>query len=122
MAYILLISSLVFSILSIVLMINTLQLQLISDKSEILTMQVVGAKPSFIKRPYLHRAIRISIRATVIAAAGMLLLLLYVQFYLLADTAIINWLLYALVVFVMLVVSNFLLLAVTNNRLNAYLK
>jgi cell division transport system permease protein len=54
----------IFVLLSIAIIYNTLRLTLLADEKKIKTMQLVGAKRSFIKKPYYIWGIKMSIIAT----------------------------------------------------------
>jgi len=62
-----LILGLVFIFLAIVIIRNTINLSMYADRSEILTLQRVGAKPSFVKMPYIKSSVMVGVRGWVIA-------------------------------------------------------
>lgn len=64
-----------FLILAMTLIYHTVRLTLLADKKEIETMSLVGAKWSFIKKPYMLTALRVGLLSVAIALAGMSALL-----------------------------------------------
>lgn len=121
-AYALLLLCAFFSVLAIMLIINTLQLRLHADRLEIKTMQTVGAQPSFIKKPYLHTAARTALQASAWAALALLALLAALSFYLPKLGAMISWIWVAITLALITIAAIALLLAVTNTKLNTYLR
>lgn len=76
---ILLIIALIFVTLSFILIYNNLKFILHADRFQIKAMELVGASPVFIKRPYIKLALKIGIFSGLIAVAITLLLLLFLQ-------------------------------------------
>ena len=64
--------SLVFVALALIIIHNTLSLSLYADRWEIKTMELVGARKSFIRKPYVAHGRIIGQRAFVVAALGLL--------------------------------------------------
>lgn len=58
---------------SFVLINNTMRLSIYSRRFEIRTMQLIGAKPSFIRRPFMRSAFGVAMVAVVLAVAILLL-------------------------------------------------
>lgn len=65
-------------IITLSLMYYTLKLSILSSSEAIRTMQLVGARNSFIKRPYIKRAVVQGFAATILAIGIMILL---IEFY-----------------------------------------
>lgn len=122
LAMIILLLSAVFGVLAILLIINTIKLRLYADRMEIKTMQTVGAKSSFIKKPYLHRAIDTGIRSAIYASMALIALLVLVHIYLPELGGLISWVHVVIVFIVLFSVAVFLMLLVTNGQVNKYIK
>ena len=71
-----LILAICFVILAVAIIFNTIKLTLYSDQKMIQTMQMVGADQSFIKRPYLRAAFKMSVQASLAVLVFVLLLCL----------------------------------------------
>ena len=112
----------IFSVVSVLLIINALRLRLYADRIEIKTMQTVGAKDAFIKKPYLHRSIGIGFRGALYTAIIMLCLLVIGALRYEWFAAIISWGLVFLIVVSLFVFSIALLVGISNSQLNRYLR
>jgi cell division transport system permease protein len=113
--------SVLFCVVSVLLIVNALKLRLYADKSEIKTMQVVGAKNSFIKKPYLHRSLGIALRGTLYASLIILCLCIIGALKFSWLAAIISWGIILFVLLSLFVFSISLLLWISNTQLNRYL-
>lgn len=110
-----------FSLVAILLIINTLRLRLYADRLEIKTMQTVGAKNSFIKKPYLHRSMGIGLRGSIYAVILLVLLIVLASFSINGVLSLISWPYVLLVLLILGVFAMTLLVFVTNTQLNKYL-
>lgn len=70
-------TSLFILVVAIYLVSNTIRLLIYSKRFNINTMQLVGAKPSFIRRPFLYKSLVQGLLGSVIALAGTTLVLFY---------------------------------------------
>jgi cell division transport system permease protein len=77
---VLLIIALIFIILSFILIYNNLKFILHADRFQIKTMELLGASPVFIKRPYIKLAMRIGIFSGVFAVLIIGILLMALNF------------------------------------------
>lgn len=80
LSYFILLLSGVFSFLVLIIIHNTVRLNLYNDLREIKTMQMVGAENFFIKKPYLRNAFFMTTKASVFVLVLIALLYLWVQF------------------------------------------
>lgn len=69
----------VFIIISFILIYNNLRFILHADRFTIKTMELIGASPSFVKRPYIKLASKIGLFSGVISVSLLTLLLLYLN-------------------------------------------
>ena len=76
---VLLIIALIFIILSFILIYNNLKFILHADRFQIKTMELVGASPSFIKRPYVKLALRIGLFSGLFAILLIAVLLIFLN-------------------------------------------
>jgi len=67
LSYIILALAIIFVILALAIIYNTMRLSLYADEKNIRTMQIVGAENSFIRKPYLKSAIKMSLIGTFMA-------------------------------------------------------
>ena len=79
---VLLVVAAVLLILALVLISNTIQLQIYSKRFLINTMRLVGATPWVIKWPFIRRNIWMGVEASCVACAGLALVYYYAQHYL----------------------------------------
>ena len=74
-----LIISVVFTIIAMLLINSSIRLAVYSKRFIIKTMQMVGATKSFIRRPFIWRSVQLGILGSLIALAGILLVLYYLN-------------------------------------------
>ena len=67
--------AMVFLVLAIIIIYNTISMKLYADRWEIKTMQMVGAKDSFIRMPYLHKARLIAWKSFLVSLFGFLFII-----------------------------------------------
>jgi cell division transport system permease protein len=79
---VLLVVAAVLLILALVLISNTIQLQIYSKRFLINTMRLVGATPWVIKWPFIRRNIWMGVEASCVACAGLALVYYYAKHYL----------------------------------------
>ncbi len=75
-----LILGIIFTIVSFILIYNNLRFILHADRFIIKSMELIGASPAFIKRPYVKLALTIGLYSGAIAIMFLLLLLLFFNF------------------------------------------
>lgn len=116
-----LILSLIFVFLAVVIIYNTINLSLYADRWEIKTMEIIGARDSFIRQPYLKIAGKIAITSFIIATLLILLVLslIYLNFEGIKD--IIKYLYLFLSIAIIFVISLFITLFATVTIVNKYL-
>lgn len=68
----------VMTIISVVLIFNTVNLVVYSRRFIIHTMKLVGARPSFIRRPFILSGVRLGIIAGIVASAALCAIHIYV--------------------------------------------
>ena len=76
---VLLLVALVLLVIALVLISNTIQLQVYSKRFIINTMKLVGAKPSFIRRPFIWQSIYTGIIASFLAFGALVGAIFYLQ-------------------------------------------
>lgn len=74
-----LILGIIFTIISFILIYNNLRFILHADRFTIKSMELIGASPSFIKRPYIKLALSIGFYSGAIAIVFLVLLLLFLN-------------------------------------------
>ncbi len=111
----------IFVFLSIAIIYNSVQLNLQSDKEEIKTMQLVGAKRIFIAKPYISQATVTAVRAFGIAFTGVILLLLLLTMNNKSILDIISFLYMGVAVVVTFLIGLFLTVGITRQVVRSYL-
>jgi len=76
---VLLLIALVFIIISFILIYNNLRFMLHADRFQIKTMELIGASPVFIKRPYIKISIKIGILSAILSVLIISLILIYLE-------------------------------------------
>ena len=69
----------IFTAIAVLLINSSIRLAVYSKRFSIKTMQMVGATKKFIRRPFIWRSIRLGIIGSLIAIAGMTIVLYYVD-------------------------------------------
>ena len=69
----------IFAAIAVLLINSSIRLAVYSKRFSIKTMQMVGATKKFIRRPFIWRSIRLGIIGSLIAIAGMTIVLYYVD-------------------------------------------
>ncbi len=119
-SYVVLLLSLVFVFLAVVIIYNTINLSLYADRWEIKTMEVIGARDSFIRQPYIKIAGNIAIKSFVIAAIILLAGVFYVGS--MADAKdILKWYFVGLSLLLMFLISIVITITSTITIVNKYL-
>lgn len=118
---VLLIFTVIVGLVAYLLLGNTLRLDLASEHQKIKTMQLVGAKDSFIERPFMRRAFRLAIKCSLIAGLIIVAVLIYLTTTSAAVGGLVSWVLVALVVAGLVVTSVLVLTYVTYSTIHSYL-
>lgn len=116
-----LILSLIFVFLAVVIIYNTINLSLYADRWEIKTMEIIGARDSFIRQPYLKIAGKIAITSFMIATLLILLVLTLIYLNFEGIKEIIKYLYLFLSIAIIFVISLFITLFATVTIVNKYL-
>jgi cell division transport system permease protein len=113
--------SLIFAVLSIIIMYNTINLSLYADRFEIKTMEIIGARDGFIRQPYLKLAGEVAIKSFLIAAIISLLLLFGARYYFEGVNDVLRWF-YVLITFgIVFAFSMIINIGATVSIVNKYL-
>lgn len=120
-SYVVLVLSLVFVFLAVVIIYNTINLSLYADRWEIKTMEIIGARDSFIRQPYIKIAGKIALKSFAISTAVLLAGcgILFYQFEATAD--ILKWYYVILSLLLMFFISLVITVTSTVIIVNKYL-
>ncbi len=120
-AYTVFFIGLIFVLLAIVIIRNTINLSMYADRWEIKTMELVGAKWNFIKMPYIKTSVIVGFKAFLLAALLIVSLLVAVHFYLPRVWEVIN-IFYVLISLGSIFILSIVVPAITTNAAsNKYL-
>ena len=121
LSFVLIIITLVLLFISIVLINNTIRISIYSKRFLIHTMTLVGAKPSFIRKPFLRRSFVNSSIATLLALILLGGMCFYFQQQIGSSFNLFNWTIIVPVVVVVALVSWFISWIATFTSVNRYL-
>ncbi len=113
--------AIIFLILAIIIIYNTISMKLYADRWEIKTMQMIGAKDSFIRMPYLHKARIIAWRSFLISFFGVFLVLGILLYYSDIAMALIRWEFFLVTIVIILLIAFLITGISTFNAVNKYL-
>lgn len=82
--------ALLLGVFAITIIHNTVHMALHSDKEEIMTMKLVGADWTFIKKPYLKQSFKIGLVSALISFLAIILLVVFIHFQLINLDGIVN--------------------------------
>lgn len=116
-----LILAIIFIVLSIIIMYNTLNLSFYADRFEIKTMEIIGARDSFIRQPYIKLAGKIAIRSFLISSFIILLIVGGVWHYIDGMQDVIKWYFVAIILAVIFVFAITITIIATIRIVNKYL-
>jgi cell division transport system permease protein len=119
-SFFVLLLSLVFVFLAVIIIYNTINLSLYADRWEIKNMEIIGARDSFIRQPYVKLAGNIALKSFLFAA----LLLLLFLFFLVKGTefaGILKWYYVILSLFLMFIISIMITVTAAITIVNRYL-
>lgn len=122
LSFVLIIITLVLLFISIVLINNTIRISIYSKRFLIHTMTLVGAKPSFIRKPFLRRSFVNSCIATLLALILLGGMCFYFQQQIGSSFNLFNWTIIVPVVVVVALVSWFISWSATAMAVNRYLR
>lgn len=74
-----LVSSVVLTFIAVLLINSSIRLSVYSKRFTLKTMQMVGATKSFIRRPFIWKSIRLGIAGSLLAVAGLAVLMYYLN-------------------------------------------
>lgn len=118
----LLLIAFIFTIISFILIYNNLRFILHADRFQIKTMELIGASPVFIKRPYIKISIKIGIISAIISVLIISLILIYLE----ANYSVISTFLDLNIILVVIVILVLISIIVppffVNYLVNKYLK
>lgn len=119
---VLLLIAFIFTIISFILIYNNLRFMLHADRFQIKTMELIGASPGFIKRPYIKISIKIGIISAIISVLVISLILIYLE----ANYSVFSTFLELNIISAVIVVLTFISILVppffVNYLVNKYLK
>ncbi|MBS9766969.1 MAG: permease-like cell division protein FtsX [Flavobacteriaceae bacterium] len=69
----------IFTLISVILINNSIRLSIYAKRFDIKTMQLVGATKRFIRRPFILKSVQLGIIGALVALIAISLLLLYIQ-------------------------------------------
>lgn len=121
LAFILLCIGLVFVLLAIVIIRNTINLSMYADRHEIKTMQLIGAKWNFIKMPYIKSSILIGVNGFIIACVLIGVMLVLSNLYVMEIWNILNFIYVLIALLAVLLISIIIPAIVTNQAANRFL-
>jgi cell division transport system permease protein len=113
--------AMVFLVLAIIIIYNTISMKLYADRWEIKTMQMVGAKDSFIRMPYLHKARMIAWKSFLVSLFGVLFVIGMIAYSIDEVITLIRWEYLAFTIGVVLLLSYLITGISTFNAVNKYL-
>ena len=102
---VLLIIAIIFIVLSLILIYNNLRFILHADRNQIKTMELIGASPSFLKRPYIKLSLKIGMYSALIALFMIALLLIFMEAKFDISSNFLDTNLTVITMFIILVVS-----------------
>ena len=116
-----LILSLIFVFLAVVIIYNTINLSLYADRWEIKTMEIIGARDSFIRQPYLKIAGKIALTSFGIATVLILSVLLLIYSNIEEIKDILKWYYLFISIALIFVISLVITIIATIAIVNKYL-
>jgi cell division transport system permease protein len=116
-----LILAIIFIVLSVIIMYNTLNLSFYADRFEIKTMEIIGARDSFIRQPYIKLAGKVAIRSFLISSIIILLILGGTWHYIDGMQDVIKWYFVGMVISVLFIFAITITIIATIRIVNKYL-
>lgn len=114
--------SVVFVALALIIIHNTLSLSLYADRWEIKTMELVGARKSFIRKPYVAHGRIIGQRAFVVAAIALLVTIIVLYLSVSFVGSILYWPYGVITLFILFVLSTLITMVSTFTVVNRFLE
>lgn len=121
LSFIVLMLSMVFVFLALVIIYNTVNLSLYADRWEIKTMEIIGARDSFIRQPYIKIAGGIALKSFFLATIFLLGFIAYLIYAHQGLYGIVNWFYVGLSLLFIFIVSIIITIASTVRIVNKYL-
>lgn len=122
LSYLFLILTLIFVALALIIIHSTLSLSLYADRWEIKTMELVGARKSFIRRPYVAHGRIIGQRAFILAAVVLLATLLILGMVFQFMGSLLSWPFVILTLLILFVISTLITMISTFSVVNNFLE
>jgi len=121
LAIVLLGLGLVFIFLAVVIIRNTINLSMYADREEIITLERIGAKWSFIKLPYIKSSVIVGVKGFIIAVVSLIIIFAAVSINFPKLWEVINIFYVALSILLLLIVAIVIPALVSNSAANSYL-
>lgn len=116
-----LILAIIFIVLSVIIMYNTLNLSFYADRFEIKTMEIIGARDSFIRQPYIKLAGKVAFRSFLISSLIILVILGGTWQYIDGMQDVIKWYFVGMVIAVLFIFAITITIIATIRIVNKYL-
>jgi len=116
-----LILAIIFIVLSVIIMYNTLNLSFYADRFEIKTMEIIGARDSFIRQPYIKLAGKVAFRSFLISSLIILVILGSTWQYIDGMQDVIKWYFVGMVIAVLFIFAITITIIATIRIVNKYL-
>lgn len=111
----------IFIILAVIIIYNTVNLSLYSDRWEIKTMEIIGARDSFIRKPYIKLGGQIALKSFLLSGLILASAVSYLWIYIPVTHGIIQWW-YLVITYVILFLLSFIIIVGATIRIvNKYL-
>lgn len=120
-SYVILLLSIIFIILAIVIIYNTINLSLYADRWEIKTMEIIGARDSFIRQPYIKIGGNIALRSFAFASLFLFLILFWIGFKFDGFYELLKWYYILIAIFLIFIISLVINISSTIIVVNKYL-
>jgi cell division transport system permease protein len=120
-SYVVLILSLIFVFLAVVIIYNTINISLYADRWEIKTMEIIGARDSFIRQPYIKIAGNIALKSFAIAALIIIASTAYAYYRLDGMGEIVKWYFMLISLILIFLISLVITISSTVGIVNKYL-
>lgn len=122
LSFLFLILSIIFVALALIIIHSTLSLSLYADRWEIKTMELVGARKSFIRKPYVAHGRIIGQRAFMLAALALLVTLAVLYLVFVYTSSLLFWPYIAVTLLILFVISTLITMVSTFTVVNKFLE
>ncbi|MFM2394860.1 MAG: hypothetical protein RLZZ546_2843 [Bacteroidota bacterium] len=120
-SYIILLLSIIFIVLAIVIIYNTINLSLYADRWEIKTMEIIGARDSFIRQPYIKIGGNIALKSFAFASFILFGLMVWLGYQYDGFYELIKWYYVLLAIVLIFLISLIINITSTIIVVNKYL-